>query len=161
MKKVNPLLGGWELKHKQMNFKNIHIGQMIEKDVADSGTEMSRFCNFFNCTEDEVIEMYQQENLPTDILLKWSKLLEYDFFRIYTQHLILYAPTSAKAENTKKQKPVLPQFRKNIYTKEIINFVLEQINTKEMTKTEVMERYGIPKTTLYKWISKYRNLSNI
>ena len=49
----------------------------------------------------------------------------------------------------------------NIYTKEIINFVLEQINTKEMTKTEVMERYGIPKTTLYKWISKYRNLSNI
>ena len=161
MKKVNPLLGGWELKHKQMNFKNIHIGQMIEKDVADSGTEMSRFCNFFNCTEDEVIEMYQQENLPTDILLKWSKLLEYDFFRIYSQHLILYAPTSAKAENTKKQKPVLPRFRKNIYTKEIIDFVLEQINTKKMTKTEVMERYGIPKTTLYKWISKYRNLNNI
>jgi ribosomal protein L6P/L9E len=26
---------------------------------------------------------------------------------------------------------------------------------------EVMERYGIPKTTLYKWISKYRNLNNI
>ena len=122
---------------------------------------MSRICNFFNCTEDEVIEMYQQENLPTDILLKWSKLLEYDFFRIYSQHLILYAPTSAKAENTKKQKPVLPRFRKNIYTKEIIDFVLEQINTKKMTKTEVMERYGIPKTTLYKWISKYRNLSNI
>ena len=122
---------------------------------------MSRICNFFNCTEDEVIEMYQQENLPTDILLKWSKLLEYDFFRIYSQHLILYAPTSAKAENTKKQKPVLPRFRKNIYTKEIIDFVLEQINTKKMTKTEVMERYGIPKTTLYKWISKYKNLSNI
>ena len=30
-----------------------------------------------------------------------------------------------------------------------------------MTKTEVMERYGIPKTTLYKWISKYKNLNNI
>ena len=122
---------------------------------------MSRICNFFNCTEDEVIEMYQQENLPTDILLKWSKLLEYDFIRVYTQHLILYAPTSAKAENTKKQKPVLPRFRKNIYTKEVIDFILEQINTKEMTKTEVMERYGIPITTLYKWISKYKNLSNI
>ena len=156
MKKVNPLLGGWELKHKQMNFKNIHIGQMIEKDVADSGTEMSRFCNFFNCTEDEVIEMYQQENLPTDILLKWSKLLEYDFFRIYSQHLILYAPTSAKAENTKKQKPVLPRFSKNIYTKEVIDFILEQIQNKEMTKVQIIERYNIPKTTLYKWISKYK-----
>ena len=123
---------------------------------------MSRFCNFFNCTEDEVIEMYQQENLPTDILLRWSKLLEYDFFRLYSQHLILYAPQSAKDKNSEnKNKSKLPTFRKNIYTREIINFVLEQINTKEMTKTEVMERYGIPKTTLYKWISKYKNLNNI
>ena len=63
--------------------------------------------------------------------------------------------------NKKNEKTSLPRFRKNIYTKEIIDFVLEQINTKEMTKTEVMERYGIPKTTLYKWISKYRNLNNI
>ena len=142
-----------------LNFKNIHIGQMIKERVAESGIEISRICNFFNCTEDEVIEMYQQENLPTDILLKWSKLLEYDFFRIYSQHLILYAPI--KSENPNREKSLLPQFRKNIYTKEIINFVLEQINTKEMTKTEVMKRYGIPKTTLYKWISKYKNLSNI
>ena len=122
---------------------------------------MSRICNFLKCSKEEIEKMYTQENLSTDILLKWSKLLDYDFIRVYTQHLILYAPTSAKAENTKKQKPVLPRFRKNIYTKEIIDFVLEQINTKKMTKTEVMERYGIPKTTLYKWISKYKNLNNI
>ena len=83
-------------------------------------------------------------------------MLEYDFFRIYTQHLILYAPTSAKAENTKKQKPVLPRFRKNIYTKEIIDFVLEQIETKQKTIKQVIEEYKIPKTTLYKWISKYK-----
>ena len=135
---------------------------MIKERIAESEMETLRICNFFNCTEDEVIEMYQQENLPTDILLKWSKLLEYDFFRLYSQHLILYAPLSAVDEKTKlKKRSSLPQFRKNIYTKEIINFVLEQINTKEMTKTEVIERYGIPKTTLYKWISKYKNLNNI
>ena len=145
-----------------MNFKNIHIGQIIEKRVTESGIEISRICNFMKCTEEEIQEMYTQGNLSTNIFLKWSKLLEYDFFRIYTQHLILYAPLSAVDEKTKvKKKSSLPQFRKNIYTKEIINFVLEQINTKEMTKTEVMERYGIPKTTLYKWISKYKNLSNI
>ena len=117
---------------------------------------MSRICNFFNCTEDEVIEMYQQENLPTDILLKWSKLLEYDFFRIYTQHLILYAPPSAKEQDSKTEKSSLPQFRKNIYTKEIITFILEQIDSGAMTKIEVMEQYKIPKTTLYKWIDKYK-----
>ena len=139
-----------------LNFKNIHIGQMIKERIAESEMETLRICNFFNCTEDEVIEMHQQENLPTDILLKWSKLLEYDFFRIYTQHLILYAPPSAKEQDSKTEKSSLPQFRKNIYTKEIITFILEQIDSGAMTKIEVMEQYKIPKTTLYKWIDKYK-----
>ena len=129
---------------------------MIKERIAESEMETLRICNFFNCTEDEVIEMYQQENLPTDILLRWSKLLEYDFFRIYTQHLILYAPPSAKEQDSKTEKSSLPQFRKNIYTKEIITFILEQIDSGAMTKIEVMEQYKIPKTTLYKWIDKYK-----
>ena len=129
---------------------------MIKERIAESEMETLRICNFFNCTEDEVIEMYQQENLPTDILLKWSKLLEYDFFRIYTQHLILYAPPSAKEQDSKTEKSSLPQFRKNIYTKEIITFILGQIDSGAMTKIEVMEQYKIPKTTLYKWIDKYK-----
>ena len=138
-----------------MNFKNIHIGTLINQAVTESGIAMSRICNFMKCEEEEVKQIYLQENLSTDILLKWSKLLEYDFFRIYSQHLILYAPVSADNENTKTQKTNLPQFRKNIYTKEIIDFILEQVSSGEMTKTQVMEKYNIPKTTLYKWISKY------
>ena len=128
---------------------------MLKIAVTESGIEMSRICNFMKCEEEEVKQIYLQENLSTDILLKWSKLLEYDFFRIYSQHLILYAPVSADNENTKTQKTNLPQFRKNIYTKEIIDFILEQVSSGEMTKTQVMEKYKIPKTTLYKWISKY------
>ena len=128
---------------------------MLKIAVTESGIAMSRICNFMKCEEEEVKQIYLQENLSTDILLKWSKLLEYDFFRIYSQHLILYAPVSADNENTKTQKTNLPQFRKNIYTKEIIDFILEQVSSGEMTKTQVMEKYKIPKTTLYKWISKY------
>ena len=140
-----------------MNFKEIHIGKMLKIAVTESGIEMSRICNFMKCEEEEVKQIYLQENLSTDILLKWSKLLEYDFFRIYSQHLILYAPVSADNENTKTQKTNLPQFRKNIYTKEIIDFILEQIEKKEMTKNQIIKRYRIPKTTLYKWISKYKS----
>ena len=112
-------------------------------------------------SKQQVLQLIGHSNYHSEFDIWSYNLIQNIFFRIYTQHLILYAPTSAKAENTKKQKPVLPRFRKNIYTKEIIDFILEQINTKKMTKTEVMERYGIPKTTLYKWISKYKNLSNI
>ena len=80
------------------------------------------------------------------------------FFRIYTQHLILYAPPSAETKTVKKanKKITFPQFRKNIYTKEVIDFIIEQISTKKMTINEVLGKYKIPKTTLYKWISKHK-----
>ena len=138
-----------------MNFKDIHIGTLINQAVTESGIEISRICNFLKCSEEEINTMYESDSLGSETLLKWSKLLEYDFFRIYSQHLILYAPASA-VEKTKNKKSSLPQFRKSIYTKEIIDFVMEQIESGEMTKLQVIEKYGIPKTTLYKWISKYK-----
>lgn len=110
------------------------------------------------CTEKKITEMYQSKSLDTELLLRWSKLLEYDFFRIYSQHLILYAPISADEKaNQQNVNTSLPQFRKNIYTKEIIDFILEQIEKKEMTKNQIIKRYRIPKTTLYKWISKHKS----
>ena len=136
------------------NYKEIHIGQMMEKRVTESGIEISRICNFFNCTEEEVMKMFDANSLDSEVLLRWSKLLKYDFFRIFSQHLILYAPSSAK-EKQKSKKTTLPQFRKNIYTKEVIDFILELIDTGKKTKFQIIEEYKIPKTTLYKWISKY------
>ena len=145
-----------------MNFKDIHIGSFINQRVTENGIEISRICNFLKCTKKEISKMYESKSLDTELLLRWSKLLEYDFFRIYTQHLILYSPPSSdvKSEKQTRNKTTLPQFRKNIYTKEIIDFILEQIEKKEMTKNQIMERYRIPKTTLYKWISKYGNSKN-
>lgn len=137
-----------------MNFKAIHIGQLIEAMVEERQMNMSRICNFMKCREEEIEEMYQQEGLMTPLLLKWSKLLEYDFFRIYSQHLILYAPPVG-LERKHIKKSLLPQFRKNIYTKEVIDFILEQIASEEMTKNQVISEYFIPRTTLYKWIEKY------
>ncbi|MCS4304054.1 transposase [Chryseobacterium sp. BIGb0232] len=140
-----------------MNYKNIHIGNLIENAVSESNIELSRICNFLHCTEKEVGKMYTCSSLDTEIVLKWSKLLEYDFFRIYTQHLILYAPASPKIKTipSEERKTVLPRFRKNIYTREVIDFILEQIKNGEMTKEEIIIRYKIPKTTLHKWIGKY------
>ncbi|PKF72472.1 transposase [Chryseobacterium sp. PMSZPI] len=142
-----------------MNFKNIHIGELIHTKLKEDEIPMERVEQFMRCTTPEVKEMLLQENLSTEILLKWSKLLEYDFFRLYSQHLILFAPPKSvgfnKNEKQEKQKSALPQFRKHIYTKEIIDFVVGQIINHKKTKQEVMDEYNIPKTTLYKWLKKY------
>ncbi|AZA99347.1 transposase [Chryseobacterium joostei] len=137
------------------NFRNIHIGKFIQLRVKENKIDLSRICNFLKCTEMEIIEMYSQENLPTNTLLRWSKLLEYDFFRLYSQHLILYAPPSASFKEQTPSK--LPHFRKNIYTQEIIDFILELIEKKEKTKRQITNEYGIPYSTLCKWIAKHNN----
>ncbi len=141
----------------KIDLKNIHIGALIRKGVEERNIEISRICNFLKCSEEEIMEMYEAKDLSTATLLRWSKLLEYDFFRIYSQHLILYAPQGNINYNnvSNKKKSGLPQFRKNIYTKEMIDFILEMISSKEKTLTQVAEEYRIPRTTLYKWIDKY------
>ncbi|KXH84322.1 hypothetical protein [Chryseobacterium kwangjuense] len=139
-----------------MDLKNLNIGLMIKEKVTKNGIEMPRICKFLNCREEEVLDMYNSSAFDTELLLRWSKLLEYDFFRVYSQHLILYAPQSSMDYIQKKKIPdSLPVFRKSLYTKEIIEFVLDKIRKGEMTKSNVISEYKIPKSTLYKWLHKY------
>ena len=141
-----------------MNFKEIHIGKLISQLVIELNVEIPRILNFLKCTEEELEDMYRARSIDSDLLLKWSKLLEYDFFRLYSQHLILYAPQSGKDKNSEnKNKSKLPTFRKNIYTREVIDFILELYNSGEKTKNQIIEEYKIPKTTFYKWLKKYNS----
>ncbi|SHH00068.1 transposase [Chryseobacterium oranimense] len=136
-----------------MNLKSIHIGKLIHERVNELQMPVDRIEKFLKCSEEEIENMYLQSSIDTFLLLRWSKLLEYNFFRIYSAHLILYAPP-ANPGTPSKQKGNLPVFRKNIYTEEVKNFILEKISSKEMTVNEVILKYRIPKTTLHKWIKK-------
>ncbi|MBP1164664.1 MULTISPECIES: transposase [Chryseobacterium] len=136
-------------------FKNIHIGDLLKKRVVELAISESRICSFLSLSPVEVSSMYKEESIDSKYLLLWSKLLEYDFFRIYSQHLILYAPASTIAQNNSSHKSTMPKFRKNIYTKEVIDFMIELVTSKQKTINEVTLEYGIPKTTLHKWVTKY------
>lgn len=141
-----------------MNYKDIHIGSKIREVVEDGNYSMDRLCKYFKCSEDDILATYRRSDLDAGLLLKWSKILEYDFFRIYSQHLILFSPPKGKksnqvSENSKKNN----EFRKNIYTQEVIDFIIDLIVTEKKTKAQVIEEYNIPKSTLYRWIAKHVN----
>lgn len=136
------------------DFKDIHIGELIYKRVEECNMDISRISNFFKCSDLEVRQMFKSRDMTAETIMRWSKLLGYDFFRIYTQHLILYAPHgNAKFSNENPNR--LPKFKKNIYTVGVIDFLVELIETGEKTKLQVINEYNIPKTTLYKWLDKY------
>ncbi|MGR3855085.1 transposase [Chryseobacterium indologenes] len=136
-----------------MNIKNIHIGSLIQSKVEEYQISIERISRFLNSTEDEVESMYHAKSMDTDVLLKWCKLLKFDFFRFYTGHLILYAP-QARIDNVFTQKENTLVFRKSIYTQEVKDFILDKIKTGKMTANDVVKRYKVPKTTLYKWMKK-------
>lgn len=136
-----------------MNLKDIHIGEQIHQKVEELQISIDRIISFMDCKGEDVERMYQQKSIETDYLLRWCKLLKYDFFRTYTGHLILYAPIS-KFPSSPKKGNKFPEFRKNIYTQEVKDFILEKVLSGQMTRPEVMEKYAIPKTTLYKWLKK-------
>lgn len=73
----------------RVDLKKIHIGALIQYCVLEKQAELSRICNFLKCSEEDLEKMYQLTSMDTDLLLRWSKLLEYDFFRVYTQCLVL------------------------------------------------------------------------
>lgn len=142
-----------------MNYKDIHVGSKIKEIVEQGEYKMERICNYFKCTEQDIIDTFKKKSLDAEHLLKWSKILEYDFFRMYSQHLILFSPPKGKHANKPKEASTTAnaEFRKNIYTQEVIDFIMELIITEQKTKVQVMQDYNIPKSTLYRWITKYKN----
>ncbi|MFV0178598.1 transposase [Empedobacter falsenii] len=137
--------------------KNIHIGSLIKKRVKELDIDTSRIIAFFKTyTEEEIKAQFKSKSILTDDLLKWSKLLEYDFFRIYSQHIILFSPLPKNSsKTTSSTSSVLPSFRKSVYTKEIIDFVWDLYTTENKKIQEISNEYNIPKNTIHNWIKKY------
>ncbi|AZA78873.1 transposase [Chryseobacterium sp. G0186] len=136
-----------------MNMKNIHIGSLIRSKVEEYQIPIERIAKFLDNEEEDVEKMYHEKSIDTEILLKWCKLLKFDFFRFYTGHLILYAPQT-RGNNIISKKGQMMVFRKSIYTQEVKDFILRKIEIGAMTAHEIVLRYNIPKTTLYKWLKK-------
>lgn len=139
------------------NFKHIHIGSLLRQRMEECAVDLGRAATFLKVTENEIEKMCKQVSIDSVLLLQWSKLLEYDFFRIYTQHLILYAPQDPNKAKRKinNQKTDLPIFKKNIYTEEVISYLIEMVENGRKTGKQIQDEYNIPSTTILRWINKY------
>lgn len=138
------------------NFKHIHIGKLIEHRMNECEMSVERAAKFLGVEEYEVELMYEQESIDAHTLLRWSKLLKYDFFRIYSQHLILYSPQKSNTGKAAKAS-ALPVLKKNVYTPEVIEYLIELVNSGKKTGSQIQEEYNIPKTTILRWMNKYKN----
>lgn len=139
-----------------MDYKNISIGSLIEERIKELDIDMERLHKFVGIDNEQLQRIISDNNVDADTLLRFCKILEYDFFRLYSQHLLLFSPVSKKtAQRNIEKSQVLPTVRKQLYTKEVILFILKKYESKSMSVQQIITDYNIPKSTLYRWITKY------
>lgn len=143
-------------------YKKIHIGKLIGQRMTEMGINTEKMAGKLGIETDSFDKILESEEIPVGQMMKISKILEYDFFRLYSMHILLYAPPRMGLNPGRCNKGItpdthLPGFRKNAYTIEIIKFILDKIKTGEMTVPEIITKYNIPKTTIYRWKHKYFN----
>jgi len=143
-----------------MDIKNIHIGSHIKKIAQIKELSITRACIFLKCSHKDILNMYEKDTLETKLLLRWSKLLEYNFFMLYHSHLQIFSPKAASTKllSAKEKDREQYEFRKNIYSEEIILWLLEKIEHGELTTQEIIKKYNIPRTTIYRWKKRHTKI---
>lgn len=66
---------------------DVHIGKMIEKKLRERGCQVTWFANEL-CTErTNIYKIFRRRSIDTELLMKISRILEYDFFSYYSREL--------------------------------------------------------------------------
>ncbi len=140
-----------------LNYKEIHLGNHIREISKIKNLSVSRACTFLKCSAQDIQDMYNEKSLDSALLLRWCKLLDYNFFMFYHSHLQLYKPSAATTHISKSEKKeeVSPyEFKKNLYSPELIDYILGKLDANMLSIRDVIQAYNIPRTTIYRWVKK-------
>lgn len=65
----------------------MHIGQLIKQQMEERHKTVVWLANKLSYSRTNVYKIYDKSSIDTDVLLRISVILEYDFFHVYTQEL--------------------------------------------------------------------------
>ena len=63
----------------------IHIGKTIEHVLREQGRSVSWFAKQICCERTNVYSIFRRSSIDTDLLMRISKILSYDFFEEYRE----------------------------------------------------------------------------
>ena len=93
----------------------IHIGKQIQRKCVERKIGTTEFAKNINTTKQNVYAIFKRESIDTSLLLKISKVLRYDFFKVYNDQLNI----DELASLTSEQKIII-QDKEIIYLKQLV-----------------------------------------
>ncbi len=67
------------------NIRNVHIGKIIKAKLKEQGRTSAWLAHQIPCTPNHLYKIYSKPNINTEMLVRISNLLEYNFFREYIE----------------------------------------------------------------------------
>jgi plasmid maintenance system antidote protein VapI len=68
----------------------IHVGKLIKNRLQETGMTKSEFARRINKTSQNVYDIFERKTIDTGLLLKISKILDFNFFERYSLTLNSY-----------------------------------------------------------------------
>lgn len=72
------------------------IGQLIEHQLRHQQRSVTWFANHLCCTRGNVYRLFEKSSVDTFLLLRISRILDFDFFQSYSEFLA--ANSTSKAD---------------------------------------------------------------
>lgn len=67
--------------------KRIHIGQSIKTQLEEQGQTTVWLARQLGCHRTNLYKIYEKQTIDTGILLHISKIMNYDFFKLYSAEI--------------------------------------------------------------------------
>ena len=65
----------------------LQIGSLIKKELEKQERTVSWFARKLCCDRSNVYKLFKRSTIDTDLLLRVSQILDYDFFELYKKEL--------------------------------------------------------------------------
>lgn len=65
----------------------MHIGNLIKEELERQERTVSWFARKLCCDRSNVYKLFKRSTIDTELLLRVSKILNYDFFELYKKEL--------------------------------------------------------------------------
>ncbi|WP_298455850.1 XRE family transcriptional regulator [uncultured Prevotella sp.] len=72
---------------KKTNTEKTTIGQMIKAKLRERKQSVVWFAGQLECSRTNIYKIFKKNSIDTDELMKISLILDYDFFKIYSDKL--------------------------------------------------------------------------
>ena len=67
---------------------NLHIGQLIQEQLRKDQRSVSWLAREIHCTRNNVYKVFNKPSLDSNLILKISKAMKFNFFQYYTAEFI-------------------------------------------------------------------------